>query len=156
MGVNAFMHYEVGGPAEPGRVRWAGLIDLGAALVVTMIVFPQPFVRAAITSAGLPIMLFIGSMLGAVVLAQLLYLAFSVVMWGRTLGMYLLDLGLAAESKPTLREALGFSAGWVLAGIPALLGIRAVFDPERGWPAALGGVPTRSTLTVRPTSKEHE
>jgi len=137
--------FSITGPATPGRTRAAGLLDLLAATIVAMIAFPQPVARAAIVGVGLPVGVFVLLLLAVVFAVYWLYLAFSVVTWGRSVGMYLLDLALEAETKPTFGEAAGWSFGWVLAALPALVGVRASFEPEVGWPARMGRVPTRST-----------
>jgi hypothetical protein len=143
--VSALSDFSVTGPASPARTRGAGLLDFLAAAIVSMIAFPQPVARAAITGAGLPIGVFVLLLLAIIFAVYWLYVAFSVVTWGRTPGMYLLDLGLEAETKPTLGEAAGWATGWVLAALPALVGVKTAYDPERGWPARIGRVPTRST-----------
>jgi hypothetical protein len=143
--VSALSDYRITGPASPSRTRGAGLLDLLAATIVSMLAFPQPVVRAAISGAGLPIGVFVVLLLAIIFVVDWLYMAFSVLTWGRTPGMYLLDLGLEAETKPTFGEAAGWATGWVLAALPALVGVKAVYDPDRGLPARLGRVPTRST-----------
>lgn len=149
--MSALAHFTIAGPASSGRVRAAGLLDGLAAAVIAMVIVPQPVVRQAATAA-LPgpagIALFIALLLVAVLATLALYLAFSAVQWGRSPGMYLLDLGLEAPTKPTLGEALGWAAGWVLALLPALVGMRAAYDPETGLPARFGGVPTRAARAI--------
>lgn len=142
--MSALSDYRVTGPASPSKTRGAGLMDLLAAMFVAMIAFPQPVARAAITGAGLPIGVFVLLLLAVAFAVFWLYSAFSLVTWGRTPGMYLLDLGVEAETKPTLGEASLWAAGWVLAALPALVGVRAAYDPESGWPARFGHLPTRA------------
>jgi len=144
--------FTITGPASAGRTRAAGLLDLLAATIVAMIAFPQPVARAAIVGVGLPIGVFVALLLAIVLAVYWLYLAFSVVTWGRSVGMYLLDLALEAETKPTFGEAAGWSFGWVLAALPALVGVKTAYDPEAGWPARVSRVPTRSTRVAAPVS----
>lgn len=142
--------FRVTGPATAGRSRAAGLLDLLVAVVVSMLVVPQPVVRGALMSGGASpasIALFVGSMLLAALVVLFAYLSFSAVTWGRTPTMYLLDLGLEAPSRPTTKEAVLWAFGWACAAVPALLGVRAAFDPENGWPARFSGLPTRSAAT---------
>lgn len=143
--MSSMSDYRITGPASPRRTRAAGLLDLLAATLLAMIAFPQPVARAAIMGAGLPIGVFVLLLFAVIFAVYWLYLAFTVVTWGRSVGMFLLDLGLEAETKPTLPEAAGWALGWVAAALPTLVGVSAAFDPERGWPARLGRVPTRST-----------
>lgn len=143
-------HFRVTGPASVGRSRAGGLLDLLAAVVVSMLIVPQPVVRGALMSGGATlasILLFIGSMLFAALVVLFGYLAFSAVTWGRTPSMYLLDLGLEAPSKPTTREALLWALGWACAAVPALFGVTAAYHPESGWPSRWSGLPTRSAAS---------
>lgn len=113
-----------------------------------MVLVPQPVLRALITEAvpgGAGIAIFVAALFAVILAVFWLYMAFAAVTWGRSFGMYLLDLGLEAPTKPTLPEALGWALGWTIALVPALLGMSAAYHPERGLPARLGGVPTRST-----------
>lgn len=146
--MSGIAHFEITGPASIGRTRAAGLLDLLASAVIAMLVVPQPAVRAALMGEGatpLSIALFVGVMLLAVLGVLFIYLSVSAVYWGRSPAMYLLDLGLEAPSKPTTGEALLWGLGWALAALPTLVGVRSVFDPERGLPALMSSMPTRST-----------
>lgn len=152
--VSALARFTIAGPASAGRTRVAGLLDGLAATVVAMVAVPQPVVRqfamAAVPGAG-GIALFVGLLLASVAVVLWLYLAFSAVNWGRSPAMYLLDLGLEAPTKPTIGEAASWALGWMIALLPALIGARGLYDPERGLPARLSGVPTRATV---PTTDE--
>lgn len=147
--VSALANFEIAGEAAPGRVKAAGLLDLLAAAVIAMILVPQPVVRQALMSAyagPIGIALFVLALIAAILLVFGVYLAFSAVTWGRTPAMYLLDLGLDAPTKPTTREALGWAAGWMLAAVPALVGVGAFSHPVSGLPARVSGVPTRAVV----------
>ncbi len=149
--MSALAQFEISGPADPVRTRIAGLLDLLAAAIVAMLAVPQPVVRAAIMGdevTALGIAVFVFTLLAVVFAVFGIYLAFSAVMWGRTPVMYLFDLGLDTPTKPTMREALTWSAGWALAAVPALVGVRGAYDPEEGWPARFSGAPTRSTAST--------
>jgi len=146
--VSALSHFRITGEAASGRARGAGLLDLLAATVMAMIVVPQPIVRASLMGSGATpagVVAFVATLLAAILLVLVVYLAFSAVTWGRSPAMYLLDLGLEAETKPTFGEAIRWALAWGLAAVPALLGIRAAYDPVSGWPARFSGMPTRST-----------
>lgn len=145
--------FDIAGPADPVRVRIAGLLDALAAAIVAMLAVPQPFVRGAIMGdevTAMGIATFVLALFAAIFLVFGIYLAFSAVMWGRTPVMYLFDLGLDTPTKPTMREALTWSAAWVLATLPALIGVQRAYHPETGWPARFSGAPTRSTASATP------
>lgn len=149
--MSALSQFRISGDASPARVRGAGLLDLLAATVVAMIVVPQPIVRATLIgpeASALGIVLFVATLLIAILVVLAIYLAFSAVTWGRSPAMYLLDLGLESETKPTLGEALAWAAGWALGALPALVGVRAAYHPETGWPARFSGMPTRATTGI--------
>lgn len=145
---NPIASYECHGIASRGRARAAGLVDLLGAAIVAMILVPQPFVRQTImrgtvTAGG--IVTFVVALLVAVLAAYWFYLAFALVSWGRTGAMYLFDLGLDAPTKPTASEAAMWASGWVLAAVPALLGVASACDPTTGLPARMSGIRTCST-----------
>lgn len=140
-------HFSIEGPADVGKVRAAGVIDLAFSALVAMLVLPQPFIRSMLMSGGVTVRsvaAFVGVLLAGIAVVEFAYVGLSLVTWGRTYPMYLLGLGVDAETKPTLREAAGFALGSVLAAIPCVLGIRGAYDGERGLPARLGRVATRS------------
>lgn len=149
--MSALARFSITGPATPGRTRTAGLLDGLAATVIAMIAVPQPVIRQ-LSTASVPgvggIVVFVLVLLASILVVLWLYLAFSAVTWGRSPAMYLLDLGLDAPTKPTIREAAGWAAGWALGLLPALVGVRALYDPETGLPARMGGLPTRSAAHV--------
>lgn len=142
--------FEVVGAASPGRTRAAGLLDLLMAAVVGMLVVPQPVIRASLMASGVTLVSvagFVGVLIAAVLAVYWLYLAFAAVTWGRSIAMYLLDLGLATETKPTLAEASLWAAGWVFAALPAVFGFRVACDPERGLPSRWSGARTVATTS---------
>lgn len=143
--MSALGDYEITGSAAPSRVRAGALIDLLAAAVVAMLLYPQPAVRAAITGAGLPIWVFLLTLLAAVFAVFALLLIACVLTWGRTPGMYLMDVGLDPVGRPPFAKALMWAIGWLLAVMPALLGVAAVFDGETGLPARLSGLRSRGS-----------
>lgn len=144
--------FETTGPASPGRVRAAGLLDLLLSVVISMLALPQPVLRASVMPSGptpLGVALFVGLLVAAALAVYWIYLVFAVVTWGRTLAMYLLDLGLDTPTKPTLLEAALWSAGWVFAALPALLGLRPAYHPDSGLPARWSTARTRAAITQR-------
>lgn len=148
--MNKLDEFEAVGDASPGRTRAAGLLDLLMAAVVGMLVVPQPVIRASLMASGVTLVSvvgFVGVLIAAVLAVYWLYLAFAAVTWGRSIAMYLLDLGLATETKPTLAEASLWAAGWVFAALPAMLGVRVAYDPKRGLPSRWSGARTAATTS---------
>lgn len=143
--MSALSSYHITGQADPGRVRGAGLLDFLGAALIAMIAFPQPVVRAAISGAGLPIGVFVALIFVAIFVVQWFYLTLAALAWRRSVGMYLLDLGLDVPDRPPFVSAAGWALGWVVASLPALAGVTAAFHPELGLPARLGRMATRST-----------
>lgn len=146
--MSALARFEITGDATPGRTRTAGLLDGLAATLIAMIVTPQPVLRQVFVQAAGPvagIVLFVSVLLLLSLAVLGVYLAFAAVTWGRSPAMYLLDLGLEAQTKPTMGEAVRWSLGWMLAFVPALLGVASTCHPTTGLPARLSGLPTRST-----------
>lgn len=143
--MSALSTYTITGPARAPAVRGAGLLDFLASAIFAMIAFPQPVARAAITGAGLPIGAFVGLLFAIIFAVHWVYLTFSVLTWGRTASMYLLDLGLDTPNRPVFSEAAGWALGWGLAVLPALLGASAAYHPEGGLPARIGRIATCST-----------
>lgn len=137
--------YRCGEPAPLGRTRAAGLLDLLVAAIVAMIALPQPVVRQAIMGGRVTpvgVVLFVASLLLAVMAVYWLYLTFALVSWGRSGAMYLLGLGVDAPTKPTFPEAALFALGWAVACLPALLGAQELVDPLTGVPARMSGLHT--------------
>lgn len=145
--MSALSDYEVTGAAAPGSVRAAALIDLLAATVVSMLAYPQPAVRAAISGAGLPIWVFVLSLLAVAVVVFALYEGVSAMIWGRSPGMYLMDVGLHPPGRAPAPRALLWAMGWLIAIGPALLGISAAYEGDCGLPARFSGMSTRSTAS---------
>lgn len=149
--MSAIANFTITGEASPGRVRAAGILDFVSALFIAMIVMPQPVVRQAIMGPDvtlLGIAVFVLVLIAGVLAMLWLYLAFSAVTWGRSPAMYLLDLGLDAPTKPTIGEAAGWATGWAVAAVPAICGLRGLYNGETGLPARFSGVPTRSTAVA--------
>ena len=129
------------GDADPSRVRMAGWLDLLAALLITMLAWPFPVLRASLPWAVHGPLIVV-----AVLVADIVLRTTSLLVWGRTTVMYLLDLGLVAgEERIDFLKAAAWSVGWTVASIPALMGVRTLADPLHGLPARLSGLVTRST-----------
>lgn len=117
------------GPADPGRYRIASIIDFAASVVLAMLAFPFPIVRASVAPP-----VFVALILVAIVVVHVLYLSVTVSVWGRTPGMYLLELGMTSgRTSPARALAWGFGA--VLEFVPRAVGI-----PVGG---AVGGLASR-------------
>lgn len=143
--MSALSDYEVTGAAAPGSVRAAALIDLLAATIVSMLAYPQPAVRAAISGAGLPIWVFVLSLLAVALVVFALYEFACAMIWGRSPGMYLMDVGLHPAGRLGAARAALWALGWLVAVLPALLGMAAAYGGDTGLPARFSGVSSRST-----------
>jgi hypothetical protein len=119
------MDYEVGGPAEPRRVRAAALIDLGIGTLLALLAWPFPVARILATdlagSVALGWALHVAMLLVFAAVASWLYSAFSSALLHRTAGMYLRDLGYR-EGPPELGAAFLAALPWTGAGIAGLFG----------------------------------
>ncbi|MDP2182816.1 MAG: hypothetical protein Q8K99_09665 [Actinomycetota bacterium] len=133
-----FAEYQTTGPARQGRVRSASAIDYAAAVVIGVIVFPFPIVRAYV-----PVWVFVVSILVVIGIAHALYVALTSVLLGRTPGMYLFDLGFDDE-RPGLFRALMWGFGSAVVFWPSLL-VGGLAHPETGVLARSSGVHVRAT-----------
>lgn len=131
--------FEPVGPAMASRARIAHVVDGAAAFVGAVLIFPFPFARVA-----LPLPAFVVSIVAMILAVHLVYLAVSLVVWGRTPGMFLLDLGIAPRPVG-MWAALCWSSGSVAGFVPALFSV-AVLDPVRGLPARWSGLSTVATV----------
>jgi hypothetical protein len=122
--------YTVTGDAERGRVRVAWAIDFAAGAVIAMLGFPFPFVRAAAST-----LLFVLLILAAILLVAYLYMTIVAKLLGRTVGMYLMDLGFEGGG-PSIGSAARWSLGW----LPSLGS-----HPTDGWASRLSGLVVMST-----------
>ncbi|MDA3935440.1 MAG: hypothetical protein PF636_01055 [Actinomycetota bacterium] len=130
--------YALIGPATASHTRIAALIDFGSAMMIAVLAFPFPIVRASFGVAGLML-----GMLATVAVMHVVYLEAVVTIWGRTPGMYLMDLGLDPDSIDSTAR-LRWSFGWALSALPSLAKL-SLADPDSGTAAKLSGLPTRST-----------
>ena len=128
--------YGVSGPAEARAARTATGLDLAAAVVLAMLGFPFPIVRASVS-----IPLFVGLVIIAVVIVYFLYLTVTAPLLGRTPGQYLADVGFEG-GPPSAARAWRWALGTVLATPPGLLGIG---DLATGLPMRISGLVVGST-----------
>jgi len=135
----SYREFVVSGPADPSRVRIAALLDFGAAFVVAVIAFPFPFARAT-----LPLPVFVASILATIVVMHAAYCGLTLRVFGRTPGMFLLDLG-PQLGRPTLGRATLWGIGESAAFWPTVFGAARTFDPETGTPARMSGIEIGST-----------
>jgi len=126
------------GPATLGRTRTAALLDFASAMMIAVLAFPFPFVRASWGVAGLML-----GMFGAIAVMHVVYLEAVITIWGRTPGMYLMDLGLSVDEIDATAR-LRWSFGWALSALPSTVR-PSLADPVTGTAARLSGLPTRST-----------
>jgi hypothetical protein len=119
------MDYEVGGPAEPLRVRTAALIDLAIGTLLAVLAWPFPVARILTTdltgSVALGWALHVAMLSVFAAVASWLYAAFCSALLHRTAGMYLKDLGYR-DGSPGLGPAFGVALAWTGAGIAGLFG----------------------------------
>ncbi|MDZ4065035.1 MAG: hypothetical protein U1E22_10270 [Coriobacteriia bacterium] len=133
-----FAEYETTGPAQPGRVRSASVVDYAAAVVIGVIIFPFPIVRAYVS-----VWVFVVSILVVIGVAHALYIGLTSVLLGRTPGMYLFDLGFGGE-RPGAYRAMMWGFGSAVVFWPSLI-VSRFAHPERGIPAMMSGVRVRAT-----------
>lgn len=126
------------GPADDIRARNAALFDFVAALLLAMLAFPFPVMRAL-----LPVPVFVASILVTVVVAHVLYLSVFSLAWGRTPAMYLLDLGLS-EGRLSFSRAFVWASASSLAFWPQMVGLPSG-DPGLGLATRLSGVKVVAT-----------
>ena len=125
--------YRPSGPAQPGRPLRAAAVDLAGAAVIAILLWPFPLIRLTL---GIPWSIHGPLIVVWVFVVYAVYLTVCVAVWGRSVAMYLLDLGLDGPARPFgLGRALRWSAGWVVAILPSLLGARSLADPAAGLPA---------------------
>jgi len=135
----SYREFDVIGPAETSRVRVAALLDFGASFVVAVIAFPFPFARAT-----LPLPIFVASILATIVVVHIAYCGLTLRVFGRTPGMFLLDLG-PQLGRPALGRAMLWGVGESVAFWPTVFGAVGSFDPETGTPARMSGIEIGST-----------
>jgi len=135
----SYREFDVAGPAEPSRARVAALLDFGASFVVAVIAFPFPFARAT-----LPLPIFVASILASIVVVHIAYCGLTLRIFGRTPGMYLLDLG-PQLGRPSLGRAMLWGMGQSIAFWPTVFGAPTSFDPETGTSARMSGIEIGST-----------
>lgn len=138
--MSKFAHFDAEGPATLDRVRFAHTIDAVVALIAAVLIFPFPTVRA---SVALPV--FVGSIIVAILVIYLFYLTLFLSLWGRTPGMYFMDLGIdprPAGVAASMKWALATLAGFV----PGLFS-GAVLDPVTGWAARFSRLKVVRTST---------
>jgi hypothetical protein len=113
------MDYEVGGPAEPLRVRTAALIDLAIGTLLAVLAWPFPVARILTTdltgSVALGWALHVAMLSVFAAVASWLYAAFCSALLHRTAGY--------RDGSPGLGPAFGVALAWTGAGIAGLFGI---------------------------------
>ena len=122
--------YTTTGEAERGRVRIAWAIDFVGGVVIAMLGFPFPIVRASVSTLVLVLLI-----LAAILLVTYLYITVVTKLLGRTVGMYFMDLGFEGGG-PSIGRAARWALGWVVS-----LGSH----PTGGLAAKLSGLAVMST-----------
>lgn len=128
--------WETAGPADASRVRSAVRVDAVLALFAAMLLWPFPVMRATLPWSihGPLILLFIW-------FVAWLYPVVCLMIWGRTLGMYLFDLGFSGADRPFRPARVArWSAGFALVAVPLLTLGGA--HPETGLAARFSGLTT--------------
>ncbi len=132
--------WEPRGDADPLRTRRALAVDAALALVLAMLAWPFPVMRA-----NLDLPAHVAALVAFSVFVQALYGAVCVRIWGRTPGLYLTDLGLTGAERPFGPVlSVRWGAGFALA-VVAALGSFGTADPGSGLPARFSGLATVST-----------
>lgn len=140
-----FAEYEVAGPAKVTALRRAAVADFAAGLVLAVLAFPFPIVRASV-----PTLVFVISVLASIGMVHAVYVAATIALLGRTPGMYLFDVGFA-PARPRGINLVLFACASVVAFLPQLV-VARVGDPAAGLAARAGSVTLSS---VKPeTSRE--
>lgn len=137
--------YEDVGPAQPRAIRSATAIDVVGAAVIAMVLYPQPAARAAIMGRGFPVWVFVLSLLLSIVVVYAIYEAATLLIWARTPGMYLMDLGLKPTGRPGVGAAILWALGWTIAFLPTLFGFKRAYAAETGIAARMSGLAIAST-----------
>jgi hypothetical protein len=134
--------YRGTGPAEAGRTRLALAIDGVAVVLVVIVAWPFPLFRLTL---GVPWVVHVPLILAAVIAGVWVYGLVCAKLWGRTVAMYLLDLGLDGVERPfTLALSARWSFGLALA-FAAIGGAFGTIEPAAGLPVRLSGLTTVST-----------
>lgn len=120
---------------EIGRVRAAAVLDWVAGLLLAVLLYPFPVMRAALSLPA-----FVASILVSIVLIQVLLATVSLVVMGRSVGMHL--FGLAFDEAPRPFRAVLWAFVWTIVVLPGLVSGRPL-DPVRGWAAGAVGRPLR-------------
>jgi hypothetical protein len=124
------------GPAEVRKVRAAVRTDAVAALAAAMLLWPFPVMRANVSWA-----VHVPLLVAFVWLTEWALPWVCLLLWGRTFGMYLFDLGLEGAPRP-LRAVVAskWSLGTALVALPLLT--LGQTDATAGLPARLSGLRT--------------
>ncbi len=133
-----FKDFESAGLADLAKVRIAHGVDGVIAILAAVLLLPFPTIRAAV-----PIPVFVAIIIGTIIFVHALYLAFLIKLTGRTVGMYLFDLGIA-KRPAGVGSALLWAITSVVGFLPGLIWPR-VLDPLLGWPARISGLTTEAT-----------
>lgn len=133
-----FKDFESAGAADLARVRIAHGVDCVIAILAAVLLLPFPTIRASV-----PIPVFVAIIIGTMVVVHFIYLAILVRLAGRTVGMYLFDLGISKRPTGTASASLWAIAS-VVGFLPGLIMPRAL-DPLLGWPAKISGLTTVAT-----------
>ena len=123
--------------AESSRVRVAAMVDFFTAVVVAMLAFPFPIVRASV-----PTLVFVISILVSITFIHFLYLTITTPLFARTPGMYLMDLGFEGGG-PLVSRSWRWALGSVVTFWPTV--ILGAPDVEKGLPVRMSGLVIGST-----------
>ncbi len=139
------------GDADRGKTLRAAAADLAVSAVVALLLWPFPLIRLTL---GVPWAVHVPLIAAWILLVYATYLAISALIWRRSVGMYLLDLGLAGRGAPfPVAAGVLWACGWALALFPAVLGARRLGDPREGLPARLSGLVTVAASDPRRDSR---
>ncbi len=128
------------GPADAGRVRHAAAVDVLVGLLGGVMLWPFPLLRLTL---GIPLPIHIAMMMAFMGVFCAAASAVAVVLWGRTVGQYLFDLGLESPHRPIgWLTAAAWGCGHAIDVVAGVFGVSAALDGHRGAAAAFSGLGT--------------
>ena len=114
------------------RMRAAVLLDSAAGLVIAVLLYPFPAMRAL-----LPTSAFVVSIILSIGVVSILLSAVSVVLSGRTAGLYL--FGLRVDPQPGPAAGRWWGTAWTATALLSTFSARAI-DAERGFAARVSAL----------------
>lgn len=124
---NAFTTYAAAAPADAGRARAAALVDLAAGSFLGILIWPFPVMRILTTDLAGSVLLgwaaHVAMLLVFMVCVAAVAAAAQFTLLGRSVGMYLNDLGFR-DGSPGWGGALSAAVAWTAASLAGVAGAR--------------------------------